>query len=96
MNTTPTKGKLLTRLEKQLETEFKKDAEECIKLYNYLKESTGYVWDSEWRPLVHTTIGVPPDGRKYKPSEIGKLVLEALEHRDRKRMKQNLIALLNA
>ena len=34
-------GKLMDRLQRQLKTEHKKDAEDCIKLYEYLKEKNG-------------------------------------------------------
>lgn len=45
-------GKLSDSLQKQLRTEFKDDAEDCIKIYDYLKEiSNGRVWASDWNPL---------------------------------------------
>lgn len=48
-------GALTDRLNKQLETEYKKDAEDCIKIYNILKEMyNGSVWESQWNPLVDT------------------------------------------
>ena len=73
-------GKLRDRLEKQLETEYKKDAEDCIKIYNYLKESTGHVWDSEWNPLVISIFeGFPSDKRRYQPTTIGYIFLKGLE-----------------
>lgn len=74
-------GKLLDRLNKQLETEYKKDAEDCLKIYNYLKGSTGHVWESTWRPLVYVTF---PNGKKtFKPTSIGYLLLKALGHDNR-------------
>ena len=50
-------GKLYDRLQKQLKSEeYKKDAEDCLKIYEKLKEmNNGKVWDSDWRQL--TTIG---------------------------------------
>lgn len=43
-------GKLHDRLQKQLKSEFKKDAEDCLKIYEKLKElNNGSVWDSDWR-----------------------------------------------
>lgn len=73
-------GKLRDRLEKQLETEYKKDAEDCIKIYNQLKESTGHVWDSEWNPLVRTIFeDFPSDKRRYQPTAIGYIFLKGLE-----------------
>lgn len=72
-------GKLRDRLEKQLETEYKKDAEDCIKIYNQLKESTGHVWDSEWNPLVRTIFeDFPSDKRRYQPTAIGYIFLKGL------------------
>ena len=46
-------GKLYDRLQKQLSTEFKKDAEDCLKIYEKLKEmNNGKVWESSWNPLT--------------------------------------------
>lgn len=84
-------GKLLDYLTKQLNTEYKKDAEECLTLYNYLASRTissgkdagkPYgVWDSEWRMLVYTTFkGFPSDERRYKLSEHGKIYLKGLQN----------------
>jgi len=74
-------GKLLLRLEKQLKTDYKKDAEDCIKIYNYLKEqNNGHVWSSQWQPLVNVVFKeFIRDERRYKPSNIGYLVLKGLE-----------------
>jgi hypothetical protein len=73
-------GKLLDRLEKQLTTEYKKDAEDCLKIYNYLKETTGSVWESEWRPLVSIVFKrFPSDERRFKPTNIGYIFLKGLE-----------------
>jgi hypothetical protein len=49
-------GKLMDRLTQQLKRpENKKDAEECIEIYNWLKstDKDGYVWSSRWSPLVN-------------------------------------------
>lgn len=47
-------GKLYNNLQKQLETEYKKEAEDCIKIYNKLEEiSGGSVWNSDWNALIH-------------------------------------------
>lgn len=73
-------GKLLDRLNKQLKTDFKKDAEDCLILYNYLKETTGHVWESNWNPLVNVEfIGKYPYQRKFKPTFLGYTVLKGLE-----------------
>lgn len=72
-------GKVLNYLGKQLTTEYKKDAEDCLKIYNHLKETTGYVWESEWSPLVSTIFeGFPSDKRRYKPTSIGYTFLKGL------------------
>lgn len=72
-------SKLLTRLEKQLTTEYKEDAENCLRIYNYLKETTGGVWESNWNPLVNTIFkGFPSDERRFKPTNIGYIFLKGL------------------
>lgn len=72
-------GKLLVRLEKQLKTEYKQDAEDCIKIYNKLKDMTGSVWQSDWNPLVTTIFkGFPSDERRFKPTSIGYIFLKGL------------------
>lgn len=72
-------GKLLERLNKQLETEYKQDAEDCLKIYNYLIETTGHCWNSEWSPLVQTIFkGFPSDERRFKPTNIGYIFLNGL------------------
>lgn len=74
-------GKLLLRLEKQLKTEYKQDAEDCIKIYNKLKElHSGHVWESNWNPLVTTIFeGYPSDKRRFKPTSIGYIFLKGIE-----------------
>jgi len=75
-------GKLMDNLQKQLKTEHKKDAEDCIELYNYLKErSNGRVWESQWNPLTNVTFtGIYPNTiRIYKPNHLGHLILEGLK-----------------
>lgn len=67
-------GKLLDSLNRQLKTDHKKDAEDCIKIYDKLKEqSNGHVWSSEWNVLTNASFeGVYPNYRRiYKPSNIG-------------------------
>lgn len=50
-------GKIYDRLQEQLQVEeHRGDAEDCIKIYNKLKEmNDGSVWSSDWQVL--TTIG---------------------------------------
>ncbi len=72
-------GKLCDRLEKQLSTEYKQDAEDCLKIYDYLSETTGAVWSSNWQPLVNTIFkGFPSDERRFKPTPIGYIFLNGL------------------
>ena len=79
-------GKLYDRLQKQLKSEeYKKDAEDCLKIYEKLKElNNGSVWDSDWRQL--TTIG-GWIGDKYpktmvdKPSKLGYELLKGIEEK---------------
>jgi len=74
-------GKLYDRLQKQLKTEYKEDAEDCIKIYNKLMEmDNGHVWESQWQPLVNTIFkGYPSDERRFKPTTIGYIFLKGLE-----------------
>lgn len=75
-------GKLYDRLQKQLKTEYKEDAENCLIIYNKLKEMyNGSVWTSNWTPLVNTVFkGFPSDERRFKPTEIGKIFLNGLNN----------------
>ena len=71
-------GKLMVRLEKQLTTEYKKDAEECIEIYNWIKstDKDGRVWSSRWESLVDVTFkGYPSDERRYYLNITGKTLL---------------------
>lgn len=75
-------GKLIEHLQKQLKIkEYKKDATDCLKIYEKLKElSNGHVWESNWRILVDVKFkGFPYDDRTYKPSEIGYVFLRGIE-----------------
>lgn len=69
-------GQLLDSLNTQLKTELKEDAEDCLKIYHYLKETTGSVWQSQWNLLTRTKwIG---DKKASAPSAIGKIFLKGL------------------
>lgn len=74
-------GKLYDRLQKQLKTENSKNAEDCLKIYDKIKEmNDGKVWESQWNPLVQVTFkGFPSDERKYKPSNIGYIFLKGID-----------------
>ena len=77
-------GKLYDSLQKQLKLEeYKKDAEDCLKIYEKLKEmNDGSVWESDWQQL--TTIGdwIGEGCHKtmaYKPSKLGYVFLKGIE-----------------
>lgn len=78
-------GKLYDKLQKQLQTEFKKDAEDCLKIYEKLKElNNGSVWSSDWNQL--TTIGgwigdKYPKTMMYKPSKLGYELLKGIKEK---------------
>ena len=73
-------GKLYDRLQKQLQTEYKDDAEDCIKIYNKIKEmKDGHVWDSSWNPLVTVEfLGKYPYQRRYYLTSMGRIFLKGL------------------
>lgn len=74
----------MTRLKKQLKTDYKKDAEDCIEIYDHLKEmdKDGCVWSSKWSPLTEVTFeGFPSDKRRYKPNNIGYIFLNGLRNK---------------
>jgi hypothetical protein len=75
-------GKLMDNLQRQLKTEYKKDAEDCIKIYETIKEGTGYVWESDWNPLTRVRFeGTYPNRKRiYKPSIIGYTYLKGIEN----------------
>lgn len=72
----------MNRLQRQLKTEYKQDAEDCIKIYNKLKDMhDGHVWESNWTPLVNTVfIGrYPAYERRFKPTAVGYVFLKGIE-----------------
>lgn len=76
-------GKLMDNLQKQLkEPEYKKDAEECIEIYNWIKatDKDGRVWSSRWEPLVDVKFkGFPSDKRTYSLNITGKTLLKGIK-----------------
>lgn len=78
-------GKLYDRLQKQLKSEeYKKDAEDCIKIYEKLKEmNNGSVWESSWNPLTTIKfVGTYPNSERiYKPSQEGYVFLKGIEEK---------------
>ena len=73
-------SKTLKYLEKQLKTEHKQDAEDCLLIYNKLKEiHNGHVWNNNWTQLVRTIFkGFPSDDRRFQPTAIGHIFLKGL------------------
>lgn len=79
-------SKLYDALQAQLETKYKKEAKDCIKIYNALKaisrEKYGeeHVWSSDWNVLTTTIlVGDFPNMRKmYKPSHVGEIFLKGV------------------
>ena len=76
-------GILMNRLQEQLKNpDTKKDAEDCIKIYNWIKDTDqeSRVWESRWTPLVNVTFkGFPSDKRTYKPNITGYTLLKGIE-----------------
>lgn len=75
-------SKTLKYLEKQLKTEHKQDAEDCLLIYNKLKEiNNGHVWSSNWTQLVSTVFkGFPSDDRRFQPTVIGRIFLKGFSN----------------
>lgn len=84
-------GKLMNYLQKQLKSEdakIKKDAEDCIKIYEKLKEmNDGKVWESSWNPLTTVKfVGTYPNSERiYKPSKEGYVFLKGIEEKPKER-----------
>ena len=78
-------GKLYDRLQKQLKSEeYKKDAEDCLKIYEKLKEmNNGKVWESSWNPLTTVKfVGTYPNSERiYKPSQEGYVFLKGIQEK---------------
>ena len=72
-------GKLHDRLQKQLLTENKKDAEDCLKIYEHLKKTTGSVWQSDWQTLTTVSFDKPFSAvRTYRLSSTGRTYLAGI------------------
>lgn len=84
-------GKLMNYLQKQLKSEgakLKKDAEDCIKIYEELKEmNDGKVWESSWNTLTTVKfVGTYPNSERiYKPSKEGYVFLKGVEEKPKER-----------
>lgn len=81
-------SKIYDVLQNQFNTEYKKDASDCLKIYNKLLEISkeiykeSHVWQSDWTVLVTTKlVGIFPNVRKiYKPTAIGKVFLKGINY----------------
>lgn len=73
-------GKLYDRLQEQLSTEYKQDAEDCLKIYEKLLEvDKGHLWERTWNILVRTIFkGFPSNERRFKPTNVGYVFLNGL------------------
>lgn len=74
-------GKTWDRLQNQLNSENKVDAENCIEIYEYLQRiNEGHVWDSQWNILVKSkrTGSYPNNTWIYHLTDIGRKVLRSL------------------
>lgn len=76
-------GKLMNGLQEQLKNpETQKDAEDCIKIYNWIKgtDPDGRVWSSRWSPFVTVRWeGKYPNSKAiYKPNEAGYALLNGI------------------
>lgn len=74
-------GKLMDRLQLQLKTEYKQDAEDCLEIYNHLKNTTGHVWESQWNQLVET-IFEGWNKRRSKPTAMGYVFIKGLNNKE--------------
>ena len=76
-------GKLTNRLKQQLKrVDHKKDAEECIDIYNWIKSTTkgSRVWNSRWSPLVDVAFKkYPSNERNYRLNIVGKTLLKGIK-----------------
>lgn len=75
-------GNVRDSLQKQLETEYRKEAEDCIKIYDKLKEiSKSYIWRSH-RDALTEVITFISNIPVYKPSPIGEVFLKGIDYGD--------------
>ena len=77
-------------LQKQLKSEdakLKKDAEDCLKIYEKLKEmNNGSVWSLQWQQLATPKFkGFPSDDRTYSPTPMGYVFLKGIEEKPKER-----------
>lgn len=71
--------KTRTLLHNQLVSRFDKEAKDCLKIYNYLKElDGGHVWSEKWNVLVQHCYS-RDKVHFFKPTKIGYIFLKGLE-----------------
>lgn len=77
-------SKLYDALQKQLKTEeYRKDAEDCIKIYNKLKEiGEGKVWISCWNALTMPILDKSLPVLGYQPNSVGEIFLKGIDYED--------------
>lgn len=74
-------GKLYDSLQRQLNLEeYRKDAEDCLFIYDKLKEmNNGNIWETQWNALVTVNfMGSYPYVRIYKPNNLGYTIIEGI------------------
>lgn len=83
-------------LQKQLKSEeHRKDAEDCLKIYEKLKDiSKGCAIHNHWRQLVDTHYGrFGSRERTYKPTKIGRMFLKRIEEDKKKEHKTGVLCM---
>lgn len=76
-------GKLYDNLQKQLKTKYRKEAEDCIKIYNKLKEiGEGKVWISCWNALTMPILDKSLPVLGYQPNSVGEIFLKGIDYED--------------
>lgn len=76
--------RVYNNLQEQLKTEeYRKDAEDCIKIYNKLKEiGEGKVWISCWNALTMPILDKSLPVLGYQPNSVGEIFLKGIDYGD--------------
>lgn len=73
-------SRILLKLNKQLETDYKKEAEDSLNIFNKLKElNINSVWSNEFYTLVCVFYPIGSNIGMYKPSKIGEIFLKGIK-----------------
>lgn len=76
-------GNVRDSLQKQLKTKYRKEAEDCIKIYNKLKEiGEGKVWISCWNALTMPILDKSLPVLGYQPNSVGEIFLKGIDYED--------------